>query len=591
MGNLEVEERAFAFRLRLLLLAGSEDIVAELQSVLDASESAVFEVTHAPDLEQVLDSSDSPECDAIVLVVTGPEGEGLAELSRIRDRFRNVPVVVLADSDDENLALDAVNVGAQGYLLRRKLDPLGVVTVIAAAVGNHRAILKLTKTCEHEHHLATHDPLTGLANRALFDKRLSQALASAKRNKRRSALLLISLDRFRSVNERQGQAVGNGVLKSVARRVAACVGKTDTAARLGSDEFAVVMGQAISELHAIKVADKILESIRKPLAFSNEVLNVTASIGVSLFPRDGVEADDLIQKANVAMHEARKSGGGCVEYYTDAIAAAIQNRAKMENRLQTALDERQLVNFYQPQLDIRTGRIMGAESLIRWQDPERGLIPPSDFLPLAEETGLIVPIGEWVLREACNQLAVWHGEGHKSLRMSVNVASEQFQKPDFGDLVQNTLDESGIPAISLELEITETSLLQDVELTERILASLKELGVRLAIDDFGTGYSSLAYLKRLPIDVLKIDRAFVSSIATDPTDATLTATIVTMARALGLTTVAEGVETSEQLLLLGSYGCSRMQGYLIGKPVPAETFTEWLVNPPFQWMQPQDGDS
>ncbi len=591
MSNPEVAERAFAFRLRLLLLGGDEQSVAALQSVLDASKSAAFELVHITDLEALLESRDSKECDVIVLVATGHEGDEVSELARIRDTFRNLPVVVLADSDDESLALDAVNAGARGYLVRQNLELLSVVTILAAAVGSQRSIVALNEARQRERHLATHDPLTGLANRMLFNDRLTHTLAAARRGRKRSALLMVNLDGFKGVNDRLGQAVGDGLLRGVARRIGTCLRKTDTAARLGSDEFAVVLGELSSELHAVRVADKILETIHAPMAFTDDSSKITASIGVALFPRDGVEAEDLIQKADVAMHHAKKNGGDSVEYFTEALNSAIQQRANMEQRIKTALDENQFVNYYQPQLDVRTARIMGAESLIRWQDPERGLVPPLEFLPLAEETGLIVPIGEWVLRTACNQLAVWHRLGHKSLRMSVNVASEQFQQPNFEEVVRNALQESGIPAFSLELEITETSLLQDVELTERTLASLKELGVRLAIDDFGTGYSSLAYLKRLPIDVLKIDRAFVSSIVTDPTDATLTSTIVTMARGLGLTTVAEGVETPDQLLLLGSYGCNRMQGFLIGKPAPADLFAEWLVNPPFKWMQSESGDS
>ena len=285
------------------------------------------------------------------------------------------------------------------------------------------------------------------------------------------------------------------------------------------------------------------------------------------------------------MYHAKERGGSRFEFYTEDMNEAIQHRAAIEERLRTALDEGRLALHYQPQFDLTRGRIIGAEALLRWRHPELGLLSPSHFLPIAEETGLIVPIGDWILRTACAQNAEWNRSGHRGLRVSVNVSSQQFLEAGFADVVYKALEESRLPAVSLELEITESSLLRDVEVTVNTLRSLKDLGVRLAIDDFGTGYSALAYLKRLPIDVLKIDQSFVRALTTDPADATITETIVRMASGLNLTTIAEGVETLEQLLLLGSFGCKRMQGYLFGKPVPAETFAQWLDDPPFRWMQ------
>jgi EAL domain-containing protein (putative c-di-GMP-specific phosphodiesterase class I) len=265
--------------------------------------------------------------------------------------------------------------------------------------------------------------------------------------------------------------------------------------------------------------------------------------------------------------------------------AVVTRRAALEARLRGALEEEQLALYFQPQFDMRRARIVGAEALLRWPHPELGLIPPAQFLPLAEETDLIVPIGEWVLRTACRQAAVWQEMGHRGLRVSVNVASQQLHRPGFERVVRSALEETGIPAFALELEITESSLLQDLETTMNTLRALKDLGVKLAVDDFGTGYSSLAYLKRLPVDILKIDQSFVRGLASDPADAIITESVVQMARGLGLVTVAEGVETPEQLLLLASYGCSRMQGYLFGKAVPSEIFLGWLVDPPFRWMK------
>jgi EAL domain-containing protein (putative c-di-GMP-specific phosphodiesterase class I) len=288
------------------------------------------------------------------------------------------------------------------------------------------------------------------------------------------------------------------------------------------------------------------------------------------------------------MDHAKQSGGDSFAIYQREMGAAAQKRQSLEERLRTALDDGQLGVHYQPIYDLARGRIVGAEALLRWQHPELGLLAPSDFLPIAEETGLILPIGDWVLRTACAQCAQWGRAGHRGLRVSVNVAAQQFLDPAFSEHVRAALAASALPAASLELEIVEGSLLRDVNATVDMLARLKELGVRIAVDDFGTGYSALAYLKQLPLDVLKIDQSFVQSVTTDPADATITETIVKLAAGLNLTTIAEGVETFEQLLLLGSYGCKRMQGFLFGKPVPPETFLCWLENPPFRWVQGSD---
>jgi EAL domain-containing protein (putative c-di-GMP-specific phosphodiesterase class I) len=288
------------------------------------------------------------------------------------------------------------------------------------------------------------------------------------------------------------------------------------------------------------------------------------------------------------MYHAKEQGGNRFEFYTHDMNALVQRRVALEDDLRNALDESQFLVHYQPQFDLTRGRIIGAEALLRWQHPKLGLVPPSHFLPIAEETGLIVPIGDWILRVACDQNAQWSRSGHRGLRVAVNVSSQQFLEAGFADVVRKALEESGLAPPSLELEITESSLLSDVEITVNTLGHLKDMGVRLAIDDFGTGYSSLAYLKRLPIDVLKIDQSFVRTLTTDPADATITEAIVRLASGLNLSTIAEGVETLEQLLLLGSYGCSRMQGFLFGKPVPAEMFVRWLHDPPFQWVQGED---
>jgi diguanylate cyclase (GGDEF)-like protein len=577
-------------RVRVLLVGGSAEDASELRALLDASRAMEFEVIHGERLAQALTLPSARDSDVILLHLTEDDLPRLSMLTQARLSAPLIPVVVLSDVDDEAIALRALQSGSRGYLMKSELNPRQLVTTLGAALESHRMILQLNSARERARHLATHDHLTGLANRSLFHDRLSQATSAARRGRQKLAVMFMDLDGFKTINDTLGHAVGDGLLRGIARRLGSCLRETDTAARLGGDEFAVLLTNLSNELDAATVARKILHVLAQPIQFRRQSTSIRCSIGIATFPRDATDPEEIVKKSDTAMYHAKERGGSRFEFYTEDMNAAIQRRVALEERLRTALDERQLVMHYQPQFDLTRGRIIGAEALLRWQHPELGLVSPSHFLPIAEETGLIVSIGDWVLRTACEQNAEWNTSGHRGLRVSVNVSSQQFLEVGFADVVRNALEESGLPPVSLELEITESSLLRDVEVTVNTLRSLKDLGVRLAIDDFGTGYSALAYLKRLPIDVLKIDQSFICALTTDPADATITEAIVQLAGGLNLTTIAEGVETLEQLLLLGSYGCSRMQGFLFGKPVPADTFVDWLENPPFRWMQGTGGD-
>jgi diguanylate cyclase (GGDEF)-like protein len=414
-------------------------------------------------------------------------------------------------------------------------------------------------------------------------ERLSEAVASARHRDQKVAVLFLDLDGFRTINDTLGHAVGDGLLKGISRRLKSSLRKCDMAARLGGDKFAVILTELSSESDASRAAELILESLSEPIPIFRHPTRTTASIGIATFPKDAQDSDDLVKFADAALHHAKSLGVNRIECYAKSMQSATLRRLSIESALRVAIEEESFILHYQPQFDLRRGKIVGAEALLRWQHPDLGLVAPDRFLPVAEQTGLIVPIGEWVLREACQQARKWHEAGHRGLRISVNVASQQFQLPTFAATVRGVLDEFDFEPMLLELEITESSLLNDVEATANTLHELREMGVRLAIDDFGTGYSSLAYLKRLPIDVLKIDQSFVRNLVEDSDDATITMTIVNMAKGLGLSTTAEGVETFQQLLLLGSYGCHRMQGYLFGRPVEPEAFLSWLKDPPFSW--------
>jgi diguanylate cyclase (GGDEF)-like protein len=572
-------------RIRVLCVGGSDADAREVGALLEASRVVAFELVRIADLAEALAAAESRNADVMLLLLDASDAPRMGALARARLSAPLLPIVVLSDLDDEAVALRALQNGARGYLVRSETSARLLVTTLGAALESHRMILQLNTARERARHLATHDQLTGLANRSLFHDRLEQAVAGARRGRQKLAVLFVDLDGFKSINDTLGHAVGDGLLRGIARRIASCLRETDTAARLGGDEFAVMLTNLGNELDAATVARKIVAALGEPLQFRQQTTTIRCSIGIATFPRDAQDAEALLKRSDTAMYHAKQRGGSRFDFYTDDMNAAIQRRVALEDRLRTALDQSEFVVHYQPQFDLTRGRIIGAEALLRWKHPELGLVSPAHFLPIAEETGLIVPIGDWILRSACDQNARWNREGHRGLRVSVNVSSQQFLEPGLADVVKSALDQSGLAPISLELEITESSLLRDVEVTVNTLRRLKDLGVRLAIDDFGTGYSSLAYLKRLPIDVLKIDQSFIRSLTTDPADATITQTIVQLAAGLNLTTIAEGVETLEQLLLLGSYGCSRMQGFLFGKPAPIHIFEGWLENPPFRWIQ------
>jgi diguanylate cyclase (GGDEF)-like protein len=570
---------------RVLLVGGSGKDAAVIRAHLECSRTMNFEVTHSERLAQALTLPEARDADVMLLHVSEADVPRLASLTQARLSAPLIPVVVISDVDDEVIALRALQNGSRGYLLKSELNPRLLLTTLGGALESHRMVLQLNNARERARHLATHDQLTGLANRSLFHDRLSQAVSAARRGRQRLAVLFMDLDGFKTINDTLGHAVGDGLLRGIARRLGSCLRETDTAARLGGDEFAVLLTNLSNELDAATVARKLVHVLSQPIQFRRQSTSIRASIGIATFPRDASDLEELLKKSDTAMYHAKEQGGNRFEFYTQDMNAVIQRRVALEDRLRNALEENQFLVHYQPQFDLTRGRIFGAEALLRWQHPELGLVSPSHFLPIAEETGLIVSIGDWILRVACEQNARWNRSGHRGLRVSVNVSSQQFLEAGFADVVRKALEESGLPPVSLELEITESSLLRDVEITVNTLRHLKDLGVRLSIDDFGTGYSALAYLKRLPIDVLKIDQSFVRALTTDPADATITEAIVQLATGLNLTTIAEGVETLEQLLLLGSYGCSRMQGFLFGKPVPAETFERWLHDPPFQWDQ------
>lgn len=413
-------------------------------------------------------------------------------------------------------------------------------------------------------HAATHDTLTNLPNRNLLNDRAAQAIAHAKRTGQHVALMSLGL------GDGLGHTLGDEVLKAVAARLVEAVREEDTVARLGGDEFVIVLTDPTRALHAAKVAQKLLDDCALAFRMEERELHVIASIGVSLYPEDGNDAATLLKNADVAMYRAKKDGPNNFQFYTEAMGLNVQQRVELERALRIAWQLEQFELHYQPQVDLASGEIRGVEALIRWQHPELGLISPARFIPMAEETGLISPIGEWVLRTACRQAKAWHTAGYPNLSMAVNVSGRQFSQRNLPDLVRLVLDETGLDAGRLEIELTESAIMQDTETVIEALHQLKVIGVSLSIDDFGTGYSSLSVLKRFPIDVVKIDQSFIQDVTNSADDAALTCAIIAMAHALDTRTVAEGVETEGQVAFLIANGCDEIQGYLFSRPLPAK---------------------
>jgi diguanylate cyclase (GGDEF)-like protein/PAS domain S-box-containing protein len=425
-------------------------------------------------------------------------------------------------------------------------------------------------------HLAHHDALTGLPNRLLLNARMGHSLAHARRNATMLAVLFLDLDHFKVINDTLGHPAGDALLQEVAHRLGACVREEDTVSRLGGDEFTVLLEGLHDSNFASEIAQRIIESLSRKIVLQGHEVFVTCSVGISIFPSDGDDITTLLKNADSALYRAKEQGRDNYQYYTEELTLRAMARLEMETSLRQAMQRDELVVHYQPQIDLYTGRIIGMEALLRWRHPERGLVGPGEFISLAEETGLIVPIGEWVLRSACSRLKAWIDAGLPAIRVAVNLSSRQFNQKNLYEMVAAALRDTGLAPECLDLELTESLMMKDPEAAIAILTRLKSLGVQLSIDDFGTGYSSLSYLKRFPIDRIKIDQSFVNNITTEPKDAAVSQAIISMSHSLQLKTVAEGVETTEQQEFLRARQCDEVQGFNYSRPVPEQEMERLL---------------
>jgi diguanylate cyclase (GGDEF)-like protein len=532
-----------------------------------------FRVEEAADGAEALAMLPRCQPDVILMDAVMPVMDGFTACARLQELpgGRAIPVLMITALQDNSSVERAFAAGASDYIPK----PIHYA-VLSQRV---RRIIEANRAEKRIRHLAYNDLLTGLPNRTLFFDLLAQGIAQAAAQETRLAVLFMDLDRFKYVNDNLGHDVGDRLLVAVAQRVRQAVRNADTVARLGGDEFTVLLGELDGPAAAAGVAHNICRALEAPFQIDGHDIFVTSSVGIAMYPHDGLDVATLVKHADSAMYQAKRTNAG-FKFYEASMELSISQHVRLESDLRRALELEQLEVYYQPQMTVDGERIVAMEALLRWHHPTRGLVPPSEFIPLAEETGLINPLGDWVLRTACARLRRWQGAGLPTLRVAVNVSVRQLLQADFAATVQGVLAETGLPPHLLELEITESTLMEHAQDTLAALHALRELGVRLSIDDFGTGYSSLSYLKRFPVDIIKIDRSFVRDVPQDADDVAIVTAIIALAHSLRLEVVAEGVETEAQLGFLQALGCDLLQGYLLSAPVPAAQF-EALVREQF----------
>ena len=554
--------------IRILLVENNHEEALMLRAfAVDAGEDLI-DVEWTDYLTEGLELLNADEFDVLLLSLSLYEGS--ETLSKIREQADGIPLILLGRQKDEFKALQAIQGGAQDFLQLDHLDGFNFIHSLRYAMERQQIMHTMERSRTIERYLAYYDTLTKLPNRHLFHDRLIQSIAYARRNDTCVAILFIDLDGFKQVNDDMGHSAGDLLLMSFADRLKGCIRESETASRFGGDEFSVVLSDIEGEHDAAVVAQRILESCKYPHMIADQECLIGSSIGISVFPSDGTIAEILIRNADTAMYLAKQDGGHQYLFYTPSIINGVPEEPAHEKNIRKALENEELLLYFQPQLDLRTGKIISLEALVRWRHPNYGIIPPDQFIPAAEKSGLIVPIGEYVLRRACEQNKKWQERGFPAVRIAVNLSMRQLKHRNLLMQVNEVLAQTEMDPHFLGLEITENSAIHRCDETVHLLESLKNRGIQISIDDFGIGYSSLSYLKRLPVQILKIDRSFVVNMTRDSEDVAIIRAIIAMAHSLGIRVTAEGVESGEQLTILRSLGCDAIQGYHFSRPVSAD---------------------
>jgi len=574
---LEMELEAKAYAEKMAVKAYADNIVKSVPSGLVVVSRDLNVFTVNPSFNKMFSTRSED--------VTGRHIEDILPFADLKEAINDA---LASGNESQDLVLESSSEGNRFFRISiSRIKPAEdtaesqVLLVIEDITERKRSEEKIIQ-------LANYDNLTGLPNRRLLMNFINQTITLVGRRALYAAVLFIDLDRFKLINDTLGHSAGDELLKEVAERLKKCVRLSDIVGRLGGDEFIALLPDIEQFEDVIIICKRIYSIFEIPVKLGDHEVSVMTSIGISIYPTDGDDGDTLLRKADVAMYRAKSDGKSCYRFYSESMSHQGSDRLRLENRLRRAVDRGEMYINYQPQVDINTGKICGAEALLRWHDGEHGMISPKEFIPVAEESGLIIPIGEWILRTACTHAKSWQDKGLNCVKLSVNISLRQFIQKDFAHMVGRILKETGLDANYLELELTESVVMDNAEAVVKILGELKETGVRLAIDDFGTGYSSLIYLKLMPIDIIKIDQSFVRDMAVNVNDAAICDAIIRLAKSLNLEVIAEGVETMEQIELLKRLDCCNIQGYVVSKPLKAEDFEvflgkDWLFTavPPF----------
>jgi diguanylate cyclase (GGDEF)-like protein len=579
--------------LQVLLVEDSAGDARLLREMFRTENTESFVLTHVDRMSGAITHLQKGGFDIVLLDMGLPDGHGLDTVRRAHAAAPDIPLIVLTGMDDEEMATQAMKEGAQDYLVKGQIENRALPRALRYAIERHRMLAEtelLRKqqlqlkdddvttaqaTALQMTHTAEHDFLTGLPNRMLLNDRVSQAIAMAPRHRKKVAVLFLDLDGFKQINDSLGHPIGDKLLQSIAARLVSCVRGADTVSRQGGDEFVVLLSEVERSEDAAITARRMLKAVAEPQSIDERELQVTTSIGVSIYPHDGLNAETLIKNADIAMYQAKANRRG-YQFFKPAMNIRAVERQSIEDSLRRALEQEEFTLHYQPKVNLKTGAITGAEALVRWQHPERGLVVPRHFVSIAESCGLMLPIGRWILREACRQAKAWQDQGLPPIEVAVNTSLIEFRSDGFPETVRVILTETGLKPRYLELELKESVLMQHAEFTVSVLQTFKAMGVRLAVDDFGTGYSSLSYLRQFPIDTLKVDQSFVREIDADTGDIRVLSAVINIGGNLKYRVIAEGVETAAQVAFLQSHGCDEGQGFYFGRPSSASEFAKLL---------------